>query len=483
MHLHPLGRVILGSIQGGAYPIPARLARVVVGRPLRHRKFVSILPDSDSDAEAATLGSAAIDPCGCEAQCPLTVEPICLDPEGDTVTHPKTQAMARSVLCTALALALQVPGHAADASRLGGELTPAGAEKPATRTAASRPGPATRCSKAAGSSASCAATHFKYKDDKPLLSIDASNADKYADKLSPGQLAMLKQIKGYRMDIYPTRRTCGVPDFVAANTKQNVGTAKIGADGWGLIEATMPGYPFPMPENGTEAMWNAKMRYRGVGIDYKNTVTSVSPRKGGSDWIRAGQGFTAYMPWGVKGSTPLSKLPPVEYYAYFSYNSPTALAGQGLVITFFLDQPGSETFYYFPGQRRVRRMPVVRLRLAADRDGEPVHARRAVRLQRHDRPLRLEARRQEGDVRAVQQLRRVQLQGQVRGHRQARLHRSRFATLRIASRLGRRGDASSKACATTRPSAPSTSTKTAGTWSSPTTTTRRASSPRCARAS
>ena len=258
----------------------------------------------------------------------------------------------------ALALcALASQSQAADAARLGADLTPSGAEKRGNADGSIPAWPGNEVQQSGWKQGELRAEHWKYKDDKPLISIDASNADKYADKLSPGQLAMLKQIKGYRMDIYPTRRTCGVPDFVAANTKQNVGTAKIGADGWGLVEATMPGYPFPMPDDGTQAIWNAKMRYRGVGIDYKNTVTSVSPRKGGSDWIRAGQGFTAYMPWGVKGSTPLSKLPPVEYYAYFSYNSPTALAGQGLVITFFLDEPGSETFYYFPGQRRVRRMP------------------------------------------------------------------------------------------------------------------------------
>jgi len=50
-------------------------------------------------------------------------------------------------------------------------------------------------------------------------------------------------------------------------------------------------------------------------------------------------------------------LPGVEYYTYFAYSSPTALAGQALAIANFLNQPGSETFYYFPGQRRVRRMP------------------------------------------------------------------------------------------------------------------------------
>ena len=246
---------------------------------------------------------------------------------------------------------------AADASKLGTELTPIGAEKAGNKAGTIPAWPGNEVQQTGWSYGELRGEHFKYKDDKPLYTIDASNADKFADRLSPGQLAMLKQVKGYTIVVYPSRRTCGVPDFVAENTKKNVGTAKIGADGWSLKEAVVPGVPFPIPADGIEAMWNQKMRYRGLGIDYKNTVTSVSPRKGSTEWIRAGQEFTEYTPWGAKGSTLLSKLPPVEYYAYFAYNSPTALAGQALAITYFLDQPGSETFYYFPGQRRVRRMP------------------------------------------------------------------------------------------------------------------------------
>jgi len=121
---------------------------------------------------------------------------------------------------------------------------------------------------------------WKHKDEKPLFTIDAANVDKYADKLSAGQVAMLKQRKDYRMDVYPSHRTCGVPDFVAANTRKNVGTARRNDDGWSLKEATVPGYPFALPSNGVEAMWNSKMRYRGVGIDYKGTITAVSPRRG-----------------------------------------------------------------------------------------------------------------------------------------------------------------------------------------------------------
>lgn len=199
--------------------------------------------------------------------------------------------------------------------------------------------------------------YFKYKDDKVVETIDASNVDKFADKLTPGQIALLKQVKNYKMDIYPSHRYCSAPEFVGENTKKNINVAKIGADGWSLSEAVMPGEPFPFPKNGLEVMYNSKMRYRGVGQDFKNTVTAVSPRKGSSEWIKAGSQQTVFFPWGGKGSVNLSTLPGVEYYTYFAYSSPTALAGQALAIANFLNQPGSETFYYFPGQRRVRRMP------------------------------------------------------------------------------------------------------------------------------
>ncbi len=266
-------------------------------------------------------------------------------------------SLAGLLLAGVSALALHPQARAADAARLGTELTPAGAEKGASKDGSIPAWPGNEAQQSGWSFGKFRGDHFKHKDDKPLLTIDVSNADKHADKLSPGQLALLKQVKGYSMSVYPTRRSCGVPDFVAENTKKNVGTAKLGSDGWSLAEAVVPGIPFPMPENGTEAMWNSKMRYRGLGFEFRNTITAVSPRKGGTDWIRAGQEFTAFMPWGAKGSTQVSKLPPVEYFVYFAYNSPTALAGQAVAITYFIDKPGSETFYYFPGQRRVRRMP------------------------------------------------------------------------------------------------------------------------------
>ena len=259
-----------------------------------------------------------------------------------------------TILATLFAAPLAV--QASDADKLGKELTPVGAEKGASKDGtipAWAPGEVATPGWSYGKSR---AAHFKYQGDKPLYTIDASNVDKYADKLSPGQVQQIKQAKGYKMEVYPSRRTCSNPDFVVDNTKKNVTTAKIGADGWSLKEASVPGVPFPLPKTGTEAMWNAKMKYAGVGFEWPNLYTALSPRAGASEWIAATSTQTYYFPWGKKGSTQLSTLPPVEYFTYFAYKSPTALAGQSLAVTTFLDKT-NEVFYYFPGQRRVRRMP------------------------------------------------------------------------------------------------------------------------------
>lgn len=247
--------------------------------------------------------------------------------------------------------------YAASVQDLGGSMTPLGAEKAGNSGHGIPDWKAEEVAQPGWSYGKLRKDYFKYKDEKVVETIDAGNVDKFTDRLTPGQIALIKQVKGYKMDVYPSHRYCGAPDFVAENTKKNIGVAKIGADGWSLAEAVVPGIPFPFPKTGIEAMYNAKMHYHGVGLDLKSITTAVSPRKGSTEWIKAGSEQTLFYPWGNKGSVNLSTLPPVEYYTYFAYSSPAALAGQALSITDFLNKPGSETFYYFPGQRRVRRMP------------------------------------------------------------------------------------------------------------------------------
>lgn len=199
--------------------------------------------------------------------------------------------------------------------------------------------------------------HWKHRNDKPLFSITAANVAQYADRLTPGQVALFQQKPDYRMDVYPTRRDCGLPDWVQANTKANAGKAKLDPSGNFVESGTLPGFLFPNPQSGAEVLWNYQLRYRGVGIHWPKTTIAVSPRPGGSDWIAVNGPQYTYFPWGAKGQNQAGINDGLHFAIFFAYADPPALAGQGVVQRYSLKSNSAETYYYFPGQRRVRRMP------------------------------------------------------------------------------------------------------------------------------
>ncbi|OXI33529.1 DUF1329 domain-containing protein [Burkholderia aenigmatica] len=197
---------------------------------------------------------------------------------------------------------------------------------------------------------------WKHRNEKPLYSIDASNVDKYADRLSPGQVQLVKQKKGYRMEVYPSHRECQLPDAVAQNSKANLTAAKLDSTGQMVQTAILPGVPFPQPKTGAEAILNYLLRYRGEGLEWASVVTTVSPRPGGGDWIDAISSASEYFPTGKAGKTTPDNVDQFSQGTFFAMNSPAALAGQAFVQRQYFNKD-AETFYYFPGQRRVRRMP------------------------------------------------------------------------------------------------------------------------------
>ncbi|NLP62634.1 DUF1329 domain-containing protein [Paraburkholderia sacchari] len=197
---------------------------------------------------------------------------------------------------------------------------------------------------------------WKHRAEKPLYSIDASNVDKYAAHLSAGQIQLIKQRKGYRMDVYPAHRECQLPEVAEQNSRENLTAAKLDAGGSMLQSAYFPGVAFPKPQNGAEAILNFEYRYRGVGIEWPSTTTAVSPRPGSDDWIMTMGPQSFYLPSGKLGKNTPSDVDQLSLAGYFGYNSPAAMAGQGGMQRQYYDKD-SETFYYFPGQRRVRRMP------------------------------------------------------------------------------------------------------------------------------
>lgn len=193
-----------------------------------------------------------------------------------------------------------------------------------------------------------------YQSEKPLFSITAANADQYKDKLSPGQLTLLKTIPGYRMDIYPTHRSCGYPDIVYQRSKENARIAKIAGDGFELAAATGSGFPFPIPKNGVEAMWNHKLRYEGQGRIEPN-YTMLSPSQGSSDFTKIEYVAKYLVPFQLASTKTIADADGMEFYFYQETVSPPALAGT-LDVGHYLLQKPNEGWQYFPGQRRVRRL-------------------------------------------------------------------------------------------------------------------------------
>jgi Protein of unknown function (DUF1329) len=197
---------------------------------------------------------------------------------------------------------------------------------------------------------------WKHKDEKPSFSIDASNVDKYADKLTAGQINLIKTVKGYSMPVYPTHRDCGYPDYIVNNTKANASKAKIAADGWSLEDAVLPGVPFPQPKSGIEAVWNFLARYSGVGVDFPSGESYVSPAPGSDKGILVKWQQLFYYPWGVKGANSPKTDGGLQGGIFYAFKEPAALAGQAINQRFYFGAD-AESFYYFTGQRRVRRLP------------------------------------------------------------------------------------------------------------------------------
>ncbi|HEX2531785.1 MAG TPA: DUF1329 domain-containing protein, partial [Burkholderiaceae bacterium] len=257
---------------------------------------------------------------------------------------------------TSAAISIAAP-TAAEIEKLGKDLTPIGAEMAGNKDG-SIPVWSGATNKPTGqwTPSKIRAEFSAFKTEKPLFTIDASNVDKYADKLSPGQIAMLKQVKGFKMNVYPSQRQCSYPDFVLNNTRAGATKAAIGDDGWSLKEAALPGVPFPIPKSGIEVMWNYLMRYQGVGYSIEHGISTVSPAPGSTNGISTAWESFAYFPWGKKGTTSPSDVKNIQQGYYYGYREPAALAGQALVQTYFLNKD-AESFYYFTGQRRVRRLP------------------------------------------------------------------------------------------------------------------------------
>ena len=267
-------------------------------------------------------------------------------------------SMVRASLCYLLSCYLAIPLEAAvsaeQAARLGRELTPLGAIQAGNAEgtipaweggileppAGYRPG-----------------THHldPFGADQPLFTITAANLKEHADRLTPGQIAMLERYPDtWRMPVYPTRRSASLPQRIYDQTIENATRATLTPDGNGVIDAA-EGIPFPIPQNGLEAVWNHLLRYRGRSL--QRETAQVTPTAGGA-YTEVRLDEVALYIYSQPGATITSIDNRLAYFLQ-TVTAPPRLAGTILLVHETLNQKAEprQAWTYNPGQRRVRRAP------------------------------------------------------------------------------------------------------------------------------
>lgn len=188
-----------------------------------------------------------------------------------------------------------------------------------------------------------------YSDDKPLFRIDAKNMEQYADKLSEGTKALMRKYPDYYIEIYPTRRSAAYPKAVLDATLANAGRCKLASDNEGLNAECRGGFPFPVPKNGYEVMWNKFSRYRGPSLIEDRWAAYVKPN---GDLVIPSVSM-AYQESGMYNATD----PGWHYFTRIEYLQPSRISGQANMYFDNLSDNERSAWAYAPATRRVRMSP------------------------------------------------------------------------------------------------------------------------------
>ncbi|MFT3666434.1 DUF1329 domain-containing protein [Piscinibacter sp.] len=269
-------------------------------------------------------------------------------------------ALNRLAAACAVSFPLLVPPawaavSAEEAARLKTTLTPLGAERagnkdgsiPAWNGGLTTPLPSDKPDGRRGD---------PFKDEKPLYSITAKNADQHAAKLTDGTLAMLRKYpETYRVDVYKTHRTAAAPQWVYDNTAKNTVRARMEGD---LLVGAYAGVPFPIPQNGMEVMWNHMLRWRAP--TYRAYLNQYVLTTDGKSVLTSSLTIDLQTPYFFQDGSPEQFAKSNDFWmTRLQLNGPASRAGEGTVLRMNIDGDKTNTWLYVPGQRRVRKLPNV----------------------------------------------------------------------------------------------------------------------------
>ncbi|WCM48636.1 DUF1329 domain-containing protein [Pseudomonas sp. WJP1] len=268
---------------------------------------------------------------------------------------------SKIITCAGLALSLLASGVMAavseqEAAKLGTTLTPLGAQKEGN---ADKSIPAWDGGLKPGAAPVDAKGFLgdPFKNEKPLFTITAANAQQYKDKLTPGQLAMFQRYPDtYKIPVYPTHRTAAAPVGIYAAAKKSAVNVQLVNEGTGLGNfADSRYYAFPIPKSGVEVYWNFVTRFRGENVE-RWSVQAVPQVNGDYTVVETHDqnSFPQYM-----DGVDLQAEKNILYYYIFAVDAPARLAGTVSMAHETIDQVTEprKAWTYNAGQRRVRRAP------------------------------------------------------------------------------------------------------------------------------
>lgn len=266
--------------------------------------------------------------------------------------------MSRSLavlLLAALSLPVQAGVDEAQAARLGQDLTPLGAEQ-AGNPSGSIPPWEGGLSQAPDGYRPGMHHPDPFAGEVPLYVVSAQNLAQYQQSLPAGLQALLRAYPDYALRVFPTHRTAAAPAYIYAATRRNASHAELIAGGNG-VRGVAAGIPFPLPQNGQEAIWNHIMRFRGEQVRIVANHVAVLANGSYSLVLRDRKLYFVYGRQGAREDALDNTL----FHYQYKVLAPSRLAGSSLLVQETIDQVLAirKAWRFNRGERRVRRLPML----------------------------------------------------------------------------------------------------------------------------
>ncbi|HEX4872480.1 MAG TPA: DUF1329 domain-containing protein, partial [Nevskiaceae bacterium] len=278
--------------------------------------------------------------------------------------------LAAGLLGSALPLSAQAAVSAAEAAKLGKELTAVGAIR-AANAEGTIPEWTGRKNFTAEQQAYTPADLERLRKEEPqrleqtleeqagaaavkvIAEITKANMGQYAAKLTDGHKALFNQYPNYKMKIYPSIRSGFFSDEIEKATIANATSASL--EGTDSVKNAKLGFPFPIPKSGAEVLWNHKLKYKSDAARRFNNQAIVKPN---GDYVVTKLTEDVKFLYANVAKPGDGKL--LAYYMSEVISPPRA-AGQITLVHETADQSsgGRSAWIFQPSLNRVNRAPDV----------------------------------------------------------------------------------------------------------------------------